>query len=182
MPSRARRTPPIATASMADMAFLLLLFFLTATTIDVDTGMRMTLPPPPTGHPPEIADRNMLRILANGERAVMIEGQVRRIEEVRAAVVRHVTNDGRAPNFSASPERAIVSFKAARSVPYATYLAVLDAIKLGYRDLHDAEARTVFGAADYATYRQRLRSGQVDRVAARYPVRISLAEPPERTQ
>ena len=57
----------IPTASMADIAFLLLIFFLVTTTIDVDTGIGMTLPPKTDAPPPPVNDRNLLAVLVNDQ-------------------------------------------------------------------------------------------------------------------
>ena len=88
-----------------------------------------------------------------------------------------VTNDGRTQQYADSPRHALVSLKTWRGVRYGTYIAVLDNILLGYREVHDRIARDDFGAADYAAYRTALAPGQRDAVRHAYPVKLSLAEP-----
>ena len=58
---------------MADIAFLLLIFFLVTTTIDVDTGIGMVLPPKLEDEvePPPVRERNMLKILVNDQGMVL---------------------------------------------------------------------------------------------------------------
>ena len=74
--------------------FLLLVFFLVVTTIDVDTGIGLVLPPPPddTTPPPPIRERNLMKILVNSQGMVLINGQPTAVEEVRERVVEFVDN------------------------------------------------------------------------------------------
>ncbi|HEY5565062.1 MAG TPA: biopolymer transporter ExbD [Rhodothermia bacterium] len=99
---RKRLAGEIPTASMADIAFLLLIFFLVTTTIDVDTGILMQLPPPldENQKPPPIKERNMLAILVNAQGDILVENEITRLPEVRREVVRHVTNNGVNPKYS----------------------------------------------------------------------------------
>ncbi|MEM9998724.1 MAG: biopolymer transporter ExbD, partial [Bacteroidota bacterium] len=83
------------------------------------------------------------------------------------------------PAYADSPRKAIVSFKASRSTPYARYVDALDAAKLAYCDVRDAEARRL-GAASYTAYRTTLPIDAADPVSERYPVKLSLAEPDPR--
>jgi biopolymer transport protein ExbD len=63
----ARKIPAINAGSMADIAFLLLIFFLVTTTMDVDTGIMRQLPPPPDPNQeiPDIKERNIMNILVS---------------------------------------------------------------------------------------------------------------------
>lgn len=176
---RTNREVEIPTASMADIAFLLLIFFLVTTTIDVDTGIYMELPPPleEDTPPPEIPDRNILTVLVNAQGDVLIEGEFAQMRDIRPLVKRFITNEGRDPTLSDSPDKGIVSFKTERSATYESYITVLDEIKMGYQEVRDEYARQVSGAPDYATYRERLPEGEEDQVSGKYPLRISIAEP-----
>ncbi len=169
----------IPTSSMADIAFLLLVFFLLVTTIDVDTGVYMELPPPleEDVEPPEIPSRNLLNVLVNAQGDVLIDGEFVRIQDIRPYVKRFVTNEGRDPNLSDSPDRAIVSFKTERRAQYEMYIRVLDEIKMAYTEIRNEYAQANFGAPDYATYRANLPEGAEDEVRDRYRQRISIAEP-----
>jgi biopolymer transport protein ExbD len=175
---RTQREAEIPTSSMADIAFLLLIFFLVTTTIDVDTGIYMELPPPleEDQTPPEIPDRNILTVLVNAQGNVLLEKEFVQISDIRPYVKRFVTNNGADPTLSDSPDKAIVSFKTERSAKYEQYIRVLDEIKMGYNELRDEEARSM-GYRDYQDYRNRLPEGQEDVVADKYKYRISIAEP-----
>ena len=175
---RTNREAEIPTASMADIAFLLLIFFLVTTTIDVDTGIYMELPPPLEEDvpPPEIPDRNILTVLVNAQGDVLLEREFVQIGDIRPFVKRFVTNNGADPTLSDSPDKAIVSFKTERSAKYEQYIRVLDEIKMGYNELRDEEAQSM-GYRDYADYRARLQADEEDLVADKYKYRISIAEP-----
>lgn len=167
---RTRRFPTVTQSPMADVAFLLLVFFLVVASIDSESGIPMTLPraqavPPPPG--PGI-ERLEVRLAADG--TVLADGAPLPLQDLRGAVAEHALG-GRRP---------LVSYGAARAVPYARYLAGLDAVHLGYADARDRLARSL-GAAGYPAYRDALAPGQPDRVREHLPVRISLSEPPAPT-
>ncbi|MEM8557383.1 MAG: biopolymer transporter ExbD [Bacteroidota bacterium] len=176
---RTTREAEIPTSSMADIAFLLLIFFLVTTTIDVDTGIYMELPPPleEESEPPEIKDRNLLTVLVNAQGDVLVEGEFMTLGDIRQEVIRHVTNEGRDPNYGESPRLSIVSFKTERQASYEMYVDVLDELRSAYVDIRDDYARSTFGTPDYATYKERLGPDQEDQVSEKYPIKISLAEP-----
>ena len=175
---RTTREAEIPTSSMADIAFLLLIFFLVTTTIDVYTGIYMELPPPlEDTAPPEISDRNLLTVLVNRDGDVLVEGEFMTLGDIRQEVIRHVTNNGADPNYADTPSKAIVSFKTERQASYEMYVDVLDELRSAYVDIRDGYARSNFGAPDYATYKERLPADQEDQVADAFPIKISLAEP-----
>ncbi len=175
---RTSREAEIPTSSLADIAFLLLIFFLVTTTIDVDTGIYMELPPPleEDTPPPEIPDRNILTVLVNSQGNVLLEKEFVQIGDIRPYVKRFVNNRGADPTLADSPDKAIVSFKTERQSKYEQYITVLDEIKMGFNELRDDEARGR-GFRDYADYRTRLAEGSEDEIAQVFPYRISIAEP-----
>ena len=175
---RKKRDAEIPSSSMADIAFLLLIFFLVTTTIDADKGIYMQLPPPleEEVEPPEINQRNLLNILVAADGQVLIDNEVTNAGAIRDIVKRHILNNGREEQFSVSPDKAVTSFKTKRGLPYETYIAVLDEIKSAYNEVRDEGARQEFGVA-YNEYRSRLGEDEEDVIADRYPLKISLAEP-----
>lgn len=174
---RQREQAEIPTSSMADIAFLLLIFFLVTTTIDVDTGIGMTLPPPleEDQEPPPVKERNMLAILVNQRGQVLIEDEPSAIGRIREEVKRHVTNFGEHPNYSEEPDKAIVSIKTDRQTPYDIYIRALDEVWMGYHEIWDAEARQM-GFPNYREYRDQL-GDQENEIRQRFKAGISLAEP-----
>jgi biopolymer transport protein ExbD len=175
---RKQREAEIPSSSMADIAFLLLIFFLVTTTIDADKGIYMQLPPKldEQVEPPDINQRNLLNVLVNADGQVLVDNEVTNIAAIRNIVKRHVTNMGREPQFSISPDKAVTSFKTKRGLSYENYIAVLDEIKSAYNEVRDEAARSEFGT-DYLTYQSRLGEEEEDVIADRYPLKISLAEP-----
>lgn len=171
------RDVEIPTSSMADIAFLLLIFFLVTTTIDVDTGIGMTLPPKPDENetPPEIADRNILTLLVNENGDILMEGEPAPLNAVRRTVTQHVTNQGASPEFSDNPDKAVVSLKFTRRTPYEDYVDVLDEVWMAYRELWNNEARQR-GFASYAAYTDQL-AGAENEIRDEYPPQLSIAEP-----
>ena len=175
---KVRSEAEIPTSSMADIAFLLLIFFLVTTTIDVDTGIGMTLPPEldPEVEPPPVKERNILKVLINAQGQVLLEDEPSAINQVRAEVVRHVQNNGADEAYAESADKAVVSIKTDRQTPYDMYIQALDEVWMAYFEMWDSEARKL-GAASYQEYRESLAPGADNVVRDRIPAQISLAEP-----
>jgi biopolymer transport protein ExbD len=108
----------IPTASLADIAFLLLTFFLVTTTIDVDKGLGLTLPP--AGETQEIRKKNITNILINAQGQVLIDGESIQIPMIKDVVTRKLREN----------PKQIISVKTARKTKYDTYIKVLDQVKL----------------------------------------------------
>ena len=116
-----RPAAAIPTASMADIGFLLLTFFLVATAVWSDAGLRTTLPPAgATGAAPA---RSLLAIAVGPDGRVLADGEILAPEALRARVAAH-----------ASSGAGHVALQASRRTPYADYVAALDAVLLGHRD------------------------------------------------
>jgi biopolymer transport protein ExbD len=172
------RDVEINSSSTADIAFLLLIFFLVTTTIDADKGVYMQLPPKldENNPPPEINQRNLLNVLVAADGSVLLDGELTNIGQIRNVVKTHVTNNGREANYSVSPDKAVVSFKTERGLPYETYIEVLDELKSAYNEIRNDFSRQQFGV-EYGVYRTRLGEDDPDVVSDTYPIKISLAEP-----
>lgn len=175
---RERTTAEIPTSSMADIAFLLLIFFLVTTVIDVDTGIGMVLPPKleQEQEPPPVKERNMLKILVNAQGQILLEDQPSAVNQIRDQVKKHVLNNGADPNYAESPDKAVTSIKVDRQTPYDTYIQTLDEVWMAYFELWDAEARRL-GFADYEAYSDQLPPGENNEIRERYKPQISIAEP-----
>lgn len=176
---RERVVAEVPQAGMADIAFLLLIFFLVVTTIDVDTGIGMQLPPPPDPdqEPPPIRERNLMNILVNAQGLILINEERASIQDVRRLVMDFVDNQNRAqdPNLAESPRQAIVSIKTDRQTPYEIYIGMLDEVIGAYRQLRDDATMREFGIP-YRVYSNRV-SREDNVIREMYPQNISLAEP-----
>ena len=98
----ARPVQEINAGSMADIAFLLLIFFLVTTTMDVDTGIVRRLPPftPPTEENIEINERNVFVVLVNSNDQLLVENQLGDINTLRSATIEFLKNPSKAGNLS----------------------------------------------------------------------------------
>lgn len=140
----------VNSGSMADIAFLLLIFFLVTTTIASDKGILITLPPKPDPNepPPDINknQRNIFKILANSSDRLLVEdepfGSIDDVPLLRDQVKEFVTNFGRNPELSDNPIEAVVSFKADRGTSYELYLAVLDELQAAYNEMYGERVAT----------------------------------------
>lgn len=176
--NRNRDEAEIGGAGMADIAFLLLIFFLLVTTIDVDTGIGLQLPPAPEENqePPPIKERNLLNILVNAQGMVLIDDEPTQVAQVKQTVKDFITNRGQDPNLSDSPDKAIVSIKTSRQTPYRTYIDMLDEVMGAYADLRNQASQSEFGVP-YDQLEED--SDQQEKIQDIYPKKISIAEPNE---
>lgn len=114
---RPRPIAEIPQASLADIAFLILIFFLATTTINIDRGIGLTLPAKGEGKP--VAKENVMNLLINAQGEVLLEDEVVAIAAIQEKVrTRLAAND-----------KLIVSVKADRETEYRVYVAVLDQLK-----------------------------------------------------
>jgi biopolymer transport protein ExbD len=173
--SKSRGIPEINAGSMADIAFLLLVFFLVTTTMDIPTGIQVALPPyseePPIVTPQK--KKEVLDVLVNAADMLLVKGEPLKVEDLKNKVVEHVSNNGRNPNYSTSPLKAIVSLKSDRGTSYAAYVTVYDELSKAYSELRNEYSMNKYGIP----YSKLTRKSQKDEVQKAIPKRISEAEP-----
>jgi len=169
-----RESPAVNAGSMADIAFLLLIFFLVTTTIDVDKGIAVKLPP----YSEEEADniklkkRNVYRVVVNSQDQLLVRGEPMRVAELKENTKRFINNNGADPLLSESPKRAIISFQNDRGTKYSTYLTVYNELKAAYNELWDDYSQRKFG------YKYKdLNGPQKKEIQAEIPLVISEADP-----
>ncbi len=124
--------------SMADIAFLLLIFFLVTTTIASDKGLSILLPPKREDdalNEFKMKNRNVYKVLINSRNQLLVEGDPMRLGQLRNGAKEFIDNKGRDETLSESPLEAAVSFKTDRGTSYAVYVRVLDEIKAAYNEL-----------------------------------------------
>jgi len=175
---RERDDAEIPSSSLADIAFLLLIFFLLVTTIDVDTGIVIVLPPAPQENqePPPINERNLLKILVSTEGTVQIDGEPTAVTQLKDKVKAFIDNNGADPELSESPDKAIISIKTQRSTPYRVYINMFDEVVGAYQELRNTAAQAEFGVSFKALEED---SPAEDKIRDMYPKQISIAEPDE---
>jgi len=141
MARKQREDPQINSSSMADIAFLLLIFFLVTTTIANDRGLSLQLPPDPDDIEKtdiQIKEKNLFKIQINSADKMLVEGDPFEDgpEELRKQIKEFVLNRGRDPESSDSPKDAIVSLKTDRGTSQEKFIEVLDAIQGAYYDMY----------------------------------------------
>lgn len=159
----------IPTASMADIAFLLLLFFLVATVIDVDTGIGLTLPEPvEEAEIKEVSKDRMAALLVNENGDVLLDGAPISIFQIKNQLKpRIVSKIDLPPN-----KKLIVSVKTDRKTNYNLYIQTLDQVKLSY-----FETRDEYSNANFGRKYNDLDEEKQKQVQEKIPIIISLAEP-----
>lgn len=159
---------------MADIAFLLLVFFLVTTTIQTDSGIATILPQWQENEDPRtIHSNNVLEVHLNGANQLMVEGENNfPIEDLKDQTIKFITNNGSDPSLSDTPLKAVVSINTDQATDYASYLAVYNELQAAYNRVWNSEAMRRYGKA----YDQLLKE---EKLAIRedYPKFISEAEP-----
>ncbi len=184
----ARKLPEINASSTADIAFLLLIFFLVTTTMDVDTGIARRLPPiadqPVKDQEQKIKERNVLVVLINKNDRLLVNRQEMDVNQLRAKAKEFIAN----PNNSiALPEKkdslfqglgkigiskGIISLQNDRGTSYGMYIRVQNELTAAYNELRDE-----FSTNYFSKKFNDLPEPQQDIVKAVFPQRISEAEP-----
>jgi len=153
-----RSAPEVNAGSMADIAFLLLIFFLVTTDIATDSGLNRKLPPwePPTEEPVVIKQKNIFQITVNKHDQLQIktrgDDRVVKLSELRAEVVRFLDNGGgqgedackyckgdKHPESSDNFDKAVVSLGNDRLTKYKTYISVQNEVIAAYNELRNRE-------------------------------------------
>lgn len=158
-----RSIPEINTGSMADIAFLLLIFFLAATTMDSDMGLMRQLPAIPDPNVPQdvnqINDRNILEVKVNKDNLLLVEGELIDFRDLRKIAEDFILNANDAPD---KPEKEIVNLPYFGNVPvtkavislqndigtsYGVYIAVQNELIAARAKLRNDLAKREFGIA-----------------------------------
>jgi biopolymer transport protein ExbD len=173
---RGRGTPEVNAGSMADIAFLLLIFFLVTTTIDTDKGIAIRLPPLPEENQPEndirIKERNVLKVLVNANDQLLVNGEPLNVKDLKRRTKEFIDNPRKDPNLSESPTKAIISLKNDRGTSYNIYITVHNELKAAYNELREAKAMGDFGKPF-----DKLSESQQNEIKNYYRQVISEAEP-----
>ena len=146
-----RAAPEVNAGSMADIAFLLLIFFLVTTTIEKDSGINRKLPPmEESDEDVIIKQKNIFTILLNGKDQLLVEDEIMEIKNLRKAAVEFLDNGGdgscsyckgsKDPASSDNPDKAIISLKNDRETSYAAYIAVQNEVVAAYNVLRNRRA------------------------------------------
>lgn len=188
MARKRRATPEINAGSMADIAFLLLIFFLAVTTLDTDTGLMRQLPAIPDPNVPQdvnkINDRNILEVKVNKDNLLLVEGQLTQFNQLRDIARNFILNPNNDPD---KPEKEIVNIPYFGDVPvskavislqndigtkYGVYIAVQNELIAARSLLRDELSNQYFGMPY-----DKLDEDRKKAIDDYYKVPISEAEP-----
>ncbi len=199
-----RSAPEVNAGSMADIAFLLLIFFLVTTTMEKDKGISRQLPPIQIDQPDiNIKARNLFVVLVNKNDDLLVEDDPMKLEDLRQAAIDFLDNGG-APSNDASlycnyckgkkdskssdnPDKAIISVKNDRLTSYNMYIAVQNELVGAYNFLRDRESQRIYGW-EYTQVKAQIDAGtfvgdrkkaeeQLKEIQNMYPLKLSEASP-----
>jgi len=163
-----RDVPEINAGSMADIAFLLLIFFLVTTTMDVDTGISRKLPekqPEDAPEPPKLKEKNVFVVTVNRNNDILVEGETfMTIDQIREEAIKFIDNGGglgnpidgaepaecdwcegaKDPESSDHPNKAVISLESDRGTSYGTYISVQNELVGAYSDLRNRLAKKLY--------------------------------------
>jgi len=148
-----RSAPEVNAGSMADIAFLLLIFFLVTTTIETDSGLNRKLPPMEDQvDPPIIREKNIFTVVVNKNDQLLVEEELTDIKDLRSLAVAFLDNGGgvgdeacdycqgeRDEASSDNPDKAIISLKNNRETSYKVYIAIQNELVAAYNELRNRE-------------------------------------------
>jgi biopolymer transport protein ExbD len=166
-----RDVPEINAGSMADIAFLLLIFFLVTTTMDVDTGISRKLPekqPEDMPDPPKLKEKNVFIVTVNRNNDILVEGETfMTVDQIREEAIRFIDNGGglgnpidgaepaecdwcegeKDPESSDHPNKAVISLESDRGTSYGTYVSVQNELVGAYTDLRNRLSKKLYGVS-----------------------------------
>lgn len=181
-----RPTGQFSAASMADIAFLLLIFFLVATTMDIDTGLSRQMPPynPEQESDEVIKERNVYVVLINANDQLMVEGKPMDVYKLREATKEFIVNPQDKANLPEKRQteidyfgdvmvsKGIISLMNDRGTSYGIYIKVQNELIAAYNEVRDEVAMQKFGK-----HFENLPKDKQDAIRKFYPQIISEAEP-----
>lgn len=186
-----KKVPEINSSSMADISFMLLIFFLVATTMDTDKGLFRMLPPfqDPTEQQEDIKvlDKNLFVVLVNKDDKLMVEKKPMHSRDLRKACKDFLLNmnnnseDKQYPGYTeenipgigtVKVTKAIVSIQNDRGTSYSKYIEVQNEIIAAYNEVKDYYALKYFRKSF-----NDLKENQQDIIKQIIPQKISEAEP-----
>ena len=202
MAKKKRKVPGLNGSSLADISFILLIFFLVTTSMDTDTGLARRLPPPPDPNQREddvkVKGRNVFVVSVNmnneimyyygdeAKRVTKFGVQPSELREIAKEFIANPDNKANMPEFHpADPplpvlgaypitKNHIISVQTDRSTKYEVYFQIQNELMAAYNELRDEFAMAKFGRH----YRD-LKPESEEELAVRgvYPMKISESEP-----
>ena len=184
-----RKVPDINSSSTADIAFLLLIFFLITTSMDTDRGLARLLPPPPEDQDQDntdkIKERNVLQVYLNKDDALMCGNDYIGVDQLREKAKEFIANVANAEHMPEKTQKNVeffgtylvndkhvISLQNDRGTSYQAYIDVQNELAAAYNELRDDISKKKFGKAFMD-----LNEDEQKAVQMIYPQKISEAEP-----
>jgi biopolymer transport protein ExbD len=170
---RDRVSMEINAGSMADIAFLLLIFFLVTTQIVEDKGILVQLPPweDTEPEPLKLESRNIYGVLVNADNQLLVRGELMDIKNLKENTKLFIANPRNDSDKAESPKKAVISLKNDRGTKYKTYISVYNELQAAY-----AELRNDFSLKKYGLPYEQITDAQKREVRTEIPLVISEAE------
>lgn len=199
-----RNAPEVNAGSMADIAFLLLIFFLVTTTIETDSGISRKLPPIDDDEIKDdvkLKERNIFEVLVDDSGQILVEDNLMDIKDLRQAAINFLDNGGgvgdeacdycqgaRDPKSSDNPIKAVISLQNNRQTKYKNYITVQNELVAAYNFLRNRESNRLFGTdftemeaafknPDYPKSKKDVLEERIKIIKEMFPQKLSEAEP-----
>ena len=200
-----RSAPEVNAGSMADIAFLLLIFFLVTTTIEKDKGIARQLPPiEDLVDPPVLKEKNVFIVSVNKSDQLLVEEELMELKDLRQAAIDFLDNGGvasecsycrgkRDASSSDNPDKAVISVQNDRLTSYKMYIAVQNELVAAYNFLRNRESQRLYGWK-FTDIKQQIDEGKIpdsqvdnyteklENVQKLFPLKLSEAEPKKTVQ
>ena len=185
------KTPPeINAGSMADIAFLLLVFFLVTTTMDSDFGLSRKLPPPVEDDQEiiDIKQRNVLTVLVNANDQLLVKGELMQIEDLKEKAKEFIANPKNSDDLpekkatevpffgNVMVSKQVISLQNDNGTSYKMYIQVQNELARAYNELRNELSEQKFGRT-YDYYVDMKDKDHYSAIRKIYQQRISEAEP-----
>jgi biopolymer transport protein ExbD len=185
-----RKVPSINGSSSADIAFMLLLFFLLTTSMDTDQGLARKLPRPPENKDKldeiKVNERNVLKVLVSSDNRIMCAGDEVTIPQLREKAKEFIDNPSNSEHLPEKEEadipiigkkmitaKHVISLQCDRGTKYQVYVDAQNELAAAYNELREAASKQYFGNKKF----DELTDDEREAVVKIYPQKISEAEP-----
>jgi biopolymer transport protein ExbD len=176
-----KKIPEINAGSMADIAFLLLVFFLVTTTIQTDAGLYQLLPQwveeKSDVEPPKKNRKNVMQVKITASDQLIVEAgkQTAQINfevmELKDRTIEFLTNNGKTDDLSEKPTMAVIVLQNDNGTSYDMYLRVMNELNAAYNSIWNQASRDTHGVAYEALTKE-----QQEEIRMKYPKVLSEAD------
>ena len=187
MARKKKKVPEINASSMADISFLLLIFFLVTTTMDTDSGLTRRLPPlSDTNEEAKVKERNIMNVMVNNRDLLMVNRKQCSIYDLKDLTKQFITPnkyDEKSPEIEVKYidllgdveiSKGVVSLKNDRGTSYKAYIAVQNELTKAFSERRE-ELSMLYFKKHYAD----LSKDESEAIDKAVPMRVSEAEPEE---